>query len=153
MEAIMPLTLNFRDVAQRNIDEFDRLGGFHGQTGCRYRYGLSDLGCAIGICIPQSFHIREEDMVRKIKAMLTGYGIETDDPVTLAFIQGLHDYRAQKIENFSFEGFLDASSVVFSSDFFALYPLSRTIRTWEDLTPDVYKAIMATIVATPRNPE
>jgi hypothetical protein len=139
MEAIMPLTLNFRDVAQRNIDEFDRLGGFHGQTMCRYRYdGPGNLGCAIGICFPPNFSLSSGDMGRKIRAINGEGRIVTDSTDALQLMQSLHDYRAQDtaIPFSHFYGGRDFGVVPF-------------LRRASDLTPELYKEIMTKIAALP----
>jgi hypothetical protein len=139
MEAIMPLTLNFRDVAQRNIDEFDRLGGFHGQTVCRYRYdGPGNLGCAIGICFPPDFHLSSGYNGASIRDINDEGSIVTDSTDALQLMQSLHDYRAQDTA-IPFPHFYCGRD-------FGVVPF---LRRASDLTPELYKEIMAKIAALP----
>jgi hypothetical protein len=130
----MALKLNVRDVAQANIDKFDQLGAFHGETDCTYHYP-SGFGCAVGIC--------DEEMLLNGRGSIASLNdknkIETDDITTLTFIQRLHDYKTSTTYYAPYNSnFLTIPSSV--------RHLTSKINDPDDLTPELYKEIMQCIV-------
>lgn len=142
------LHLNYREVAQANIDEFDRLGAFHGFNNCLYHYGDTHFGCAIGI-IDRKNELSPADSC--IRILLNEGTISTDNRDRLTFIQILHDYKAQSPEM----TFIVASATYDSSPPStniippSVYDLVNKITKPADLTRDLYKEIMRRLATEP----
>jgi len=146
------LNLPYKQVAQRNIDEFDRLGAFNGATGCVYHYYkdedggdillshgvvLTNFGCAIGICDTDRLLACEN--YEPIRG-LVGEIVETDNVQRLSFIQMLHDYKTGAERTFT--AFLNGDAPCPG----CVRDLCEGIKNPDDLTPEIYKEIMRRLV-------
>jgi hypothetical protein len=151
----MPLHLIAKEVAQANIDHFDRLGAFLGQDECRYHYDLpGNVGCAIGIldregCLVDfededgdDVEIQSEPITRLAKDFPDLVVIEDADRVD--FIQRLHDYKISGNTGEARKAF-DAHFDVHIPD--EVLDLVKGIALAGDLTPDLYKEIMRRLAA------
>jgi hypothetical protein len=144
----MSLMLKFREVARKNIEDFDRLGGFHGAYACLYHYGdpndPNDLGCAIGICDPD--HLFDNNMGSV--DLLVDYGVLVADDLTrFILIQVMHDYVALRRE-ISFKRFFSICAVgCVPPDY--LNDLLDKVTCWADMTPEIYKECMRRIADEP----
>ena len=139
----MPLALNVRDVARANIEHFDRLGAFSGETTCAYHYRDS-VGCAIGIMDdPQCPRLPRDN--KRIDCYIDDGAVETDDPDTLVFIQDLHDFAATATREGVAAGDWEWSRAPTQ----AIQDLAEGLEERSDLTPELYKQIMQMIVDLP----
>lgn len=143
------LHLNYREVAQANIDQFDRLGAFRGETDCLYHYfgeddEVTNIGCAIGIMDAKNELLHDNDI--SIGALFaTRRDLVTVDNLSrLLFIQALHDFRTGRWPDNSFTARC-ASTPISIPD--CVLDLVREIRKPGDLTPELYKKIMARLAA------
>lgn len=147
----MTLHLNYRDVARANIEQFDRLGGFHGYYDCLYHYFdhapdteteeiPTDFACAIGICdVNNELEEWNDDSV----SMLIERGhITTDNEEKLILIQRLHDYCASGGNHESFAHWVNHNAITKIN-----IPDYMNLQSPNDLTPKVYKEIMAKIAS------
>jgi hypothetical protein len=138
----MTIQLNYREVAQANIDQFDRLGAFRGEHECRYHYP-DGSACAIGVCLPKeavTACMNEEGVHRLICKDI----IETDNLTRLKFIQAVHDYRIRA--NFSGSPVASLTTWCMSSAPGFMKDLVSQVSQPADLTPELYKAIMQRLV-------
>jgi hypothetical protein len=129
----MTLKLSVRDVAQTNIDKFDQLGAFHGETECKYHYS-NGYDCAIGICDPE-FVLNDNTKI--IRWFLEMGFIEADNIDGIEFIQRLHDYRilvSRPLKPYWIEMP------------YSVWELIEKIQKPDDLTPELYKEIMRCII-------
>jgi hypothetical protein len=170
----MTIRLNYKDVAQKNIDDFGRLGAFLGASGCYYAYDngtlerndVEGVGCAIGICFPFVCGVIElpegedgySDNESPIKVLIEDVkSVVTDNQKRLEFIQALHDYRtgstwrsflSRCTEEPNGRGSLtdlDESRRIEIPN--SVLDLVKDIIEPRDVTPALYKEVMARLVA------
>jgi hypothetical protein len=156
----MALRLNYKDVAQKNIDDFGRLGAFLGASGCYYAYdngtlernNVEGVGCAIGICFPFVCGVIElpegedgySDNESAIKVLIEDVkSVVTDNQKRLEFIQALHDYRTGS----TWPSFLSRCTEEPIEIPDSVLDLVKEIIEPQDVTPALYKEVMARLVA------
>lgn len=173
------LQLNYREVAQTNIDKFEELGAFHGYKTCNYHYfdtlDGEDWGddpkfhCAIGVCDTKD-RVLAEDNECSVRRLASDGLLEADNLERLSFIQALHDYHAgADVWEDSPYGFIGRCTMqVLWPDGWDKPPsykpidpehripipecvadLVAPIKLAKDITPELYKEIMRRIAAEP----
>jgi hypothetical protein len=136
------LSLKFREVAKKNITDFDRLGAFAGHEDCQYHYG-DGTGCAIGICdvdrvIPSNYNSEP------INSLVINKLVDVDNMEMIRLIQSIHDFKTSP-NNFLKDFLIDNARVKIPS---FLYPMIDDIQV-SDLTENLYKDIMKKISEIP----
>ena len=139
----MTLLLKVAEVAQPNINQFDRLGAFAGERTCMYHYpGGMDYACSIGIMDTTNL-LEPYNSGYDVVALIDKDIITTDDRRLLIFIQKVHDYKAVGRDPLS-QWLLYHCLTALPSE---IVGIVETIRGPSDLTPDLYKFMMSSLVS------